>query len=270
MRRNTPRCAQPRVSDESAGASPQASVAAVSTDPAVVGRWTPKFAIPGVAVHAVMLHTGKILYFTGTTAGRAYLLDPVTQDDPGRLPASDRRGRERAGQHLLRGTVVPQRRHGARDGRHDRPPRGPEHDLHLRSDHRDLAPPGQHAPRALVPDPGAAGRRAHGGSRRAQRAGRAEREPRDRELRLELQLRHAAEHPGPAGPAAGGRPLPAHLPDAERARAGRGPGAERQLVLLAEPDRGPLLGGRSQPDRATRGGRERSCPGPRAAPRGSR
>ena len=67
------------LSDESADASPQASVAAVSTDPAVVGRWTPKFAIPGVAVHAVMLHTGKVLYFTGTTQGRAYLLDPVTQ-----------------------------------------------------------------------------------------------------------------------------------------------------------------------------------------------
>ncbi len=53
--------------------------AAVSTDPAQVGQWTPKFAIPGVAVHAVMLHTGKILYFTGTTSGRAYLLDPVTK-----------------------------------------------------------------------------------------------------------------------------------------------------------------------------------------------
>ena len=67
------------LSDESGGTSPQASVAAVSTDPAVVGRWTPKFAIPGVAVHAVMLHTGKVLYFTGTSAGRAYLLDPITK-----------------------------------------------------------------------------------------------------------------------------------------------------------------------------------------------
>ena len=45
--------------------------AAVSTDPAQVGQWTPKFDIPGIAVHAVMLHTGKILYFTGTTSGRA-------------------------------------------------------------------------------------------------------------------------------------------------------------------------------------------------------
>ena len=62
-------------SPEAAGAS----VAAVSTDPAVVGRWTPKFSIPGVAVHSVVLRTGKILYFTGTTQGRAYLLDPVAK-----------------------------------------------------------------------------------------------------------------------------------------------------------------------------------------------
>ena len=55
------------------------AAAAVSTDPADVGRWTPKFSIPGVAVHAVMLRTGKVLYFTGTTSGRAFLLDPVTR-----------------------------------------------------------------------------------------------------------------------------------------------------------------------------------------------
>jgi hypothetical protein len=60
-------------------ASRQVAAAAASTDPAVVGRWLPKFAIPGIAVHAVMLRTGKVLYFTGTTAGRAFLLDPVTQ-----------------------------------------------------------------------------------------------------------------------------------------------------------------------------------------------
>jgi hypothetical protein len=59
--------------------APRLAAAAVSTDPAVVGRWTPKFSIPGIAVHAVMLHTGKILYFTGTTQGRAYLLDPVAK-----------------------------------------------------------------------------------------------------------------------------------------------------------------------------------------------
>jgi hypothetical protein len=55
------------------------AVTAAATEPVDVGRWLPKFSIPGVAVHAVMLHTGKILYFTGTTQGRAYLLDPVTR-----------------------------------------------------------------------------------------------------------------------------------------------------------------------------------------------
>jgi hypothetical protein len=62
-----------------AGDAPTTLAAAASTDPAVVGRWTPKFSIPGIAVHAIMLHTGKILYFTGTTQGRAYLLDPVAK-----------------------------------------------------------------------------------------------------------------------------------------------------------------------------------------------
>jgi hypothetical protein len=55
------------------------AVTATATEPVDVGRWLPKFSIPGVAVHAVMLHTGKILYFTGTTQGRAYLLDPITR-----------------------------------------------------------------------------------------------------------------------------------------------------------------------------------------------
>ncbi len=64
--------------EEAATAGP-IQAAAVSTDPAQVGQWTPKFSIPGVAVHAVMLHTGKVLYFTGTTSGRAFLLDPVAQ-----------------------------------------------------------------------------------------------------------------------------------------------------------------------------------------------
>jgi hypothetical protein len=67
------------VDGDTAAVDPQLSAAAVSTDPAVVGRWTPKFPIPGVAVHAVMLHTGKVLYFTGTTQGRAFLLDPIAK-----------------------------------------------------------------------------------------------------------------------------------------------------------------------------------------------
>ena len=101
------------LSDESGGTSPQASVAAVSTDPAVVGRWSPKFAIPGVAVHAVMLHTGKVLYFTGTSAGRAYLLDPITKTTKAVFPPRIAEGEDEpanifcAGQSFLNdGTVL--------------------------------------------------------------------------------------------------------------------------------------------------------------------
>ncbi len=73
--------ARARETAASRGTTPADSpaAAAASTDPAEVGRWAPKFAISGVAVHAVMLRTGKVLYFTGTTSGRAFLLDPVTQ-----------------------------------------------------------------------------------------------------------------------------------------------------------------------------------------------
>src|SRR5262245_49012588 len=53
--------------------------AALTGGPEDIGRWLPKFATPGVALHAVMLRTGKVLYFTGTTSGRAFLLDPVAQ-----------------------------------------------------------------------------------------------------------------------------------------------------------------------------------------------
>jgi PKD repeat protein len=75
-------------------------------EPAQTGRWTPKFAIPSVAVHAVMLPTGKILYFTGASASHAYLLDPVTQTtenvDPPALPGQTAQGSIFcAGQSLL-------------------------------------------------------------------------------------------------------------------------------------------------------------------------
>ena len=70
------RAADTATADAAAAAAP--SLAATAT-PAEAGQWTPKFSIPGVAVHAVLLRTGKILYFTGTTQGRAFLLDPVTR-----------------------------------------------------------------------------------------------------------------------------------------------------------------------------------------------
>ena len=97
----------------SAAATGPVQAAAVSTDPAQVGQWTPKFSIPGIAVHAVMLHTGKILYFTGTTSGRAFLLDPVTKTTRAVYPPKVPGGEDEAanifcaGQSILDdGTVV--------------------------------------------------------------------------------------------------------------------------------------------------------------------
>jgi hypothetical protein len=72
------------------GSGTPSAIAAAAPEPAAVGRWIPKFSIPSVAVHAVMLPTGKVLYFTGPDIGHAYLLDPVTQTtenvDPPSLP----------------------------------------------------------------------------------------------------------------------------------------------------------------------------------------
>ena len=110
---------------------------------------------------------GPVLH--GHDAGTRLPARPGDAHDEGGLPAAHRRARRRAGEHLLRRPVVPRRRHGAGDGRHDRPPRGPEHHLHLRPRQRDLETAGQHAPRPLVPDPGAAGGRAHGRDRRPRR-----------------------------------------------------------------------------------------------------
>ena len=46
-------------------------------EPSTLGSWSPKFAIPGIAIHMVMLRTGKILYWY--RLGEAYLLDPIAK-----------------------------------------------------------------------------------------------------------------------------------------------------------------------------------------------
>ena len=62
------------------------------------GRWSTPVAIPGVAIHAAVLHTGKVLYFdnaaeSGGVAAHAYLFDPVSQTtrqvDPPEAPGPD-------------------------------------------------------------------------------------------------------------------------------------------------------------------------------------
>ncbi len=85
--------ARARATPEAGPSATAPAAAAVAATAAEVGQWQPKFSIPGVAVHAVMLRTGKILYFTGTTQGRAYLLDPVTRTTravhPPRIPGGE-------------------------------------------------------------------------------------------------------------------------------------------------------------------------------------
>jgi hypothetical protein len=67
--------------------TPRRAHAAVDVDPAVGGAWEPPFAIPALAIHSVLLPTGKVLIFayprrpTQYSAAenftKAYLLDPT-------------------------------------------------------------------------------------------------------------------------------------------------------------------------------------------------
>lgn len=51
--------------------------------PSEDGRWQPGFGVPGVAIHAVLLPTNKILYFENTAksenSSQAFLLDLATR-----------------------------------------------------------------------------------------------------------------------------------------------------------------------------------------------
>ena len=187
--------------------------AAVSTDPAQVGQWTPKFNIPGIAVHAVMLHTGKILYFTGTTSGRAFLLDPVTKTTRAVYPPKIPGGEDEpanlfcAGQSFLDdGTVIVMGGDGAAARR-------PQDHLPVRPGDRDVAQGanmqhGRWYPTQVLLADGRTGR-----DGRPRRARRAARQLPDRELQPGPRLRHAAERSRAGGPSPGGRPVPAHVPE---------------------------------------------------------
>jgi hypothetical protein len=49
-------------------------------DPALVGRWDAPLQWPVVAVHAIVLHTGKVLFYRGDeSTPRAYTWDPATE-----------------------------------------------------------------------------------------------------------------------------------------------------------------------------------------------
>src|SRR5712691_2695828 len=49
-------------------------------DPTLVGQWDPPRKWPAVAVHLVLMHTGKVLFFRGdTTVATSYVWDPATE-----------------------------------------------------------------------------------------------------------------------------------------------------------------------------------------------
>src|SRR5262245_18569780 len=54
--------------------------ASAVADPALVGQWLPPRKWPAVAVHLVMLKTGKVLFFRGDqSVPTAYQWDPATE-----------------------------------------------------------------------------------------------------------------------------------------------------------------------------------------------
>src|SRR4051812_2639352 len=66
-------CVMPAVALASAPSSPTTA----ADDPAVVGQWGDVMPWPDKAVHSVMLHTGKVLWYRGES-GTTYTWDPIT------------------------------------------------------------------------------------------------------------------------------------------------------------------------------------------------
>ena len=65
-----------------------APLAAATMDPAVSGQWNAPVKWPAVAVHLVMLHTGKVLFYRGDDL-KTYVWDPVTEAIVMALPGVD-------------------------------------------------------------------------------------------------------------------------------------------------------------------------------------
>ena len=161
------------------------AVAALDDRRAIDGEWGPLFDVPSTAIHAVLLPTGKVLWFSSRrpipvtgrpvdgTGGNAHLFDPVT----GRRRASRRPDRRVRGRHRqpppTSGAAARCSSPTARAGGRGQPrlPRlpGPGRRRlglprravggHVRPVDRDLDAPRRHGPRALVPEPHRAARR---------------------------------------------------------------------------------------------------------------
>lgn len=70
-----------QVTDESGNTASSAvtltvSNAPLSTDPAVVGRWSPLFSMPLVAVHTLLMHTGEVLMWDDATGAATWTWNP--------------------------------------------------------------------------------------------------------------------------------------------------------------------------------------------------
>ena len=121
-------------------------------------------------IHAVLLPTGKVLYFSygeETTGSPRSGTPPPTPA----IAFTPRGGAFAAREHLVRRTDAPRRRPRARRGRehpeYRRQLPRPRHDLPLRPLDRDLDPAGEDAGGALVPDRDAAAQQSGGDHQRA-------------------------------------------------------------------------------------------------------
>src|SRR5262245_10740391 len=64
--------------------------AAALGQPAMIGQWDAARKWPAVAVHLVMLHTGKVLFFRGDeTIPKTYVWEPATEAIQTILPGTD-------------------------------------------------------------------------------------------------------------------------------------------------------------------------------------
>ena len=160
--------------------------AAALGEPSEIGRWDfgARATFPIVAIHAALLPTGKVMFFSypqvpeWKNSAEAYLWDPVTNDITRKDPPlwlDPKDGVEKPGQHLVRRAHVHGRR---RAGGLRREPRlrerahrleGTQQGLHVQPVDGDLEGAAGHGARPLVSHRRPDGRRPHSDHERAGR-----------------------------------------------------------------------------------------------------
>ena len=222
-------------------ASAQASAVPASTDPGGRGPLAAEVRDPrhrGPRGHAAD-RQGPLLHRHHARAARS--CSTRSPNHEGRLSPQDPGGRGRAGQHLLRGPVVPRRRHGDRDGWHGGSPEGLKtiftfdpitETWRQRASMRH----GRWYPtQVLLAD----GRTVVMDGLDEQ--GEPHVNPQIESYTPNIDFVTLLSVRGQTGQPPSGGLYPAPLPDAERPRARRGARADRQLVLQPQPDRSPVL-----------------------------